>query len=152
MAYGDIEITPGAGAPVAADLIAGVGFQRVKLVDGAEGGEDGIGGSAAGGLKVQVTNGTAAASTSAVTSVNDTASNTTLLASNADRKGLSIHNNSPVTLYVKFGATATTAAGGWSVKMPADSFYEMPAPVYTGQIDGIWSSDSTGYAEITELE
>jgi hypothetical protein len=116
-------------------------------VDGSEGGEDGIPGSAANGLKVQIAGTTA--SSAAVTSQTDQATNVTLLASNASRKGMMIHNDSPVTLYVKFGATASSTS--FTVKMPADSYYEMPSPIYTGQIDGIWSSDSTGSARITEL-
>lgn len=88
------------------------------------------------------------AATSSVTSVADTASSTTLLASNANRLGATIHNDSTVALYLKLGATASTTS--FTVKMAADSYYEVPAN-YTGIIDGIWASDASGSARITEL-
>ena len=52
-------------------------------------------------------------------------------------------------MFVKFGATATVTS--FSVKIPSDALYEMAAPIYTGQIDAIWTADSTGAARITEL-
>ena len=52
MAFGDVDITPGAGAAVGVDLISGVNYQRNKLMDGTEGGTEGIPGSLARGLRV----------------------------------------------------------------------------------------------------
>lgn len=52
MAFGDVDITEGAGTPVGTDLISGRHFQRMKLVDGTEAGTDGIPGSLARGLTV----------------------------------------------------------------------------------------------------
>jgi hypothetical protein len=89
------------------------------------------------------------ATTATLSSVNDTASTTTLVLSNANRIGLSIFNDSSKILYVKFGATASTTS--FTVRMGAQAFYEMPEPIYTGIIDGIWSADSTGAARITEI-
>lgn len=87
--------------------------------------------------------------TGTVTSVADTATSTTLLASNASRKGHTIYNDSTVTLYVKHGATASTTS--FTVPIAAGGFYESPAsPIYTGIIDGIWASDAAGSARITE--
>lgn len=86
--------------------------------------------------------------TTAVTSVNDTASNVTLLASNANRLGATVYNDSTVELYLKLGATAS--ATSFAVKMAAASYYEVPFG-YTGIIDGIWVSDAAGAARITEL-
>lgn len=87
-------------------------------------------------------------SASAVTSVADSASNVTLLASNANRLGATIYNDSTVALYVKLGATASTTS--FTIKMAADAYYEVPFG-YTGIIDGIWASDASGSARITEL-
>ena len=86
--------------------------------------------------------------TPAVTQVSSSASSVTLKASNANRLGLTIQNDSTAVLYVKFGATAS--ASSYTVKMVAGAYYEAPAPVYTGIVDGIWAS-ATGNAYITEL-
>ena len=83
-----------------------------------------------------------------VDQVASSATNVTLMAANADRLGLTIHNSSTQILYVKFGATAS--ATSYSVKIAADGFYELKHPVYTGIVDGIWVS-ADGNAYVTEL-
>jgi hypothetical protein len=88
-------------------------------------------------------------STSTVTSVNDTASSTQLLASTAGRKAAFFFNDSTAIAYLKLGTTATTS--DFTVKMAAGGFYELPQPVYTGRIDCIWASDASGAMRITEL-
>lgn len=87
------------------------------------------------------------ASTGTVTSVNDAATSATLLSSSATRKGFRIFNDSTVTLYVKYGATAS--ATDYTVKMVAQSYLE--ENFYYGRVDGIWASDASGAAKITEL-
>lgn len=87
-----------------------------------------------------------ASSASTVTSVNDTASSTTLLAANPLRKEAIIVNDSSSILYVKEGTTASSTS--YTMKLYTDDTF---ITQYTGQIDGIWSSDSTGAARITEL-
>lgn len=86
------------------------------------------------------------ADTAAVTSVNDGAASVTLLAANTARKEAIIQNVSSSILYVKFGATATTS--DYTVQL---ANLEIVTTQYTGIIDGIWASDSTGAAKITEL-
>lgn len=81
----------------------------------------------------------------AVTSVSDTAVSTTLIAANTSRKKVRIYNNSSSTLYVKEGTTAS--ATDFTVALYQDDYFET---TYTGQIDGIWSSNSSGAALITE--
>lgn len=89
----------------------------------------------------------ARASTAVVTSVNDQATSTTLLAANAARLGCRIVNDSTSVLYAKFGVTATTT--DYSHKLLAgETLFENE---YTGRIDGIWSADASGAARITEL-
>jgi hypothetical protein len=83
----------------------------------------------------------------AVTSVAGSATSVTILASNANRRGATIHNDSSAILYVKFGAAATTSS--FTAKLIADAYYEVPFS-YTGIIDGIWAS-ATGNARITEV-
>lgn len=87
-------------------------------------------------------------STSAVTSVNSSASSVTLLALNLNRRGVIIWNDSSATLYIKLGATASTIS--YTVQLSTQASFNLPAPAYTGVIDGIWSS-ATGAARITEL-
>jgi len=82
-------------------------------------------------------------------SIDDQATNATLLDANASRKGFGIFNDSTSTLYIKFGATASTTS--FSVKMVAGAYYELAGHgVYTGRIDGIWASDASGAARCTE--
>lgn len=89
-----------------------------------------------------------AATTATLANVTSSASNTTLQASNADRIGWACFNDSTAALFVKFGATASSSS--FTVKIGAGGFYEMPIPIYTGIIDGIWVS-ANGAARVTEL-
>ena len=84
----------------------------------------------------------------AQSSVNDAASSTLLLASNSERKGAAIWNDSTAILYVLL-ASGTASATAASVKIEAGGYYETP-PTYTGAIYGIWASDASGAARITE--
>jgi hypothetical protein len=95
-----------------------------------------------------VTTKEARAATATTTSVNDTASNVTLLASNANRLGATVYNDSTVALYLKLGGTASLTS--FTVKMAAGGYFEVPFG-YTGIIDGIWSSDASGAARVVEL-
>jgi hypothetical protein len=89
------------------------------------------------------------ASTTALSNVSGTASNTTILAANANRKRVVIVNDSTATLYLKFGATAS--ATSYTYLLYGGDTYESPSnPIYTGQIDGIWAS-ATGAARVTEF-
>jgi hypothetical protein len=87
--------------------------------------------------------------TATLANVAGSASSVTLQASNSDRKGWSIHNDSSAILYVKFGSSASSTS--YTVKLIADAYYELPTTsVYTGIITGIWAS-ATGSARVTEL-
>lgn len=79
--------------------------------------------------------------------VTSSATNTTLLSSNANRLGATLFNDSTKILYVKFGTTATTS--DFTAKMMPGDYYEVPFG-YTGRIDGIWSA-ANGAARMTEL-
>jgi hypothetical protein len=94
---------------------------------------------------IPVVTSSATATRSDVTSV---ATNTTLLASNASRKGAIIFNDSTKNLFVRFGAGAATATDFTTLLRAGDN-YEVPFG-YTGQIQGIWSV-ANGAARITEL-
>lgn len=81
-------------------------------------------------------------------SVASSATSVTLIAANANRRSLTIFNNSTAILYVCFGATATQA--GAKAPIGAGGFYEMPTgQLYTGVVSGIWAS-ANGNASIYE--
>lgn len=86
--------------------------------------------------------------TGTTTTVNDTTTSTTLLASNSNRLGATIFNDSTADLYVKFGTTASSSS--FAVKIAPYGYYEVPFH-YSGVISGIWSSNTSGQAVITEL-
>lgn len=87
--------------------------------------------------------------TATLTNVAASATNVTLLAANASRKRLIIANDGAAILYIKFGSTASSTS--WTVKLYPNETYESPPFwVYSGQIDGIWSS-VLGTARITEM-
>ena len=81
--------------------------------------------------------------------VNDTASSTTILASNAARLGATFFNDSTTTLYLKCGATASTTS--FTTQLAPGGYYELPQPAYTGIVDGIWSADASGAVRVTEF-
>lgn len=88
--------------------------------------------------------------TSSVTSTNvDTSSAVTLKAANVNRTGLLIWNAGGGVLYVKFGSSASTT--DFTVQIAANQLYEIPAPVYTGIVTGIWAAGSSGSGKVTEL-
>lgn len=81
--------------------------------------------------------------------VGDSASSVTLLASNHQRKGASIVNTSTAVLYIRMdGGTATTTTG-YNVALTQGGYFEVPFG-YTGLITGIWASDAGGAANMAE--
>lgn len=74
---------------------------------------------------------------------------TSLLASNASRKGATITNTDVNTLYLDLSG-GTASATSYTLQLPSGGYYEVPYG-YTGPITGIWAADGTGYALITEF-
>lgn len=68
--------------------------------------------------------------------------------SGSDAVNRIVHNDSAAILYLAYGAAATTT--DFTAKIPADGYWEAPAPVFDGLITGIWSS-ATGSARCTEV-
>ncbi|MBN3943501.1 hypothetical protein [Nostoc sp. NMS9] len=85
--------------------------------------------------------------TSIPTTVASSVTSVTILASNSNRKGATIWNDSTANLFIEFGATATTSA--FTAKLSADGYYEVPFH-YTGVISGIWSA-ANGNGLVREL-
>ncbi len=91
----------------------------------------------------------AGSATATLSNVSSSATNVTVLASNANRKMMMVTNDSTASLYLKFGTTASTTS--YTVLIPPQGYYEMPNPgLYTGIIDGIWSA-ANGSARVTEI-
>lgn len=130
------------GSDVATDDIGGAHYQRIKLVHGADGTNDGDV-STANPLPVASVGGT-----STITTQNDQTSSATLLSANSDRKKFIIVNDSTADLYVKYGTTATSDSYTWLLK-PAAVLEEWH---YTGRVDGIWASNASGKARVTEID
>jgi hypothetical protein len=90
--------------------------------------------------------------TSTVTSVAVTAVNTNLLASNANRRGAFFWNNGSGAngaVYIKLGTIAS--ATDFTLRLSAQSFYELQQPNYTGNIDAIRQAAGTSNVLVTEL-
>lgn len=86
--------------------------------------------------------------TPVVTQVASSNSSVALLAANSLRKMATFFNDSTQVLYLKVGTTASSSS--YTVKMAAASYYELPAPVFTGEIDGIWAA-ANGNVLVTEI-
>ena len=87
-------------------------------------------------------------STATLANVASSATTVTVLAANTSRKGVIIYNDSTQVLYLKFGATASTSS--FTYYLAAAATWEMPAPLFTGVLDGIWAS-ANGNARVSEL-
>jgi len=87
--------------------------------------------------------------TATLSNVAASATSVSILASNTSRKGAIIQNDSSSAMYLAYAATASTTA--YTVKIPANTGFEMPiTPVYTGAMSAVWDT-ATGSARITEL-
>ena len=71
---------------------------------------------------------------------------TTVFAATPKLNGRTVFNDSTAILYLKFGANASTTS--YTVQIPAASYYEFPAPPYSGQVDGAWAT-ANGNARTT---
>lgn len=93
--------------------------------------------------------GVVGASGASLSSVADSASSQVLLSANTARKGCVIHNDSTAILRIAFAATCSATA--FTYRLVPQAAFTMSSPVYQGIISGIWESDASGSARITEL-
>lgn len=140
----NINVTPGVGATVAADEIAGALHQRVKLTLGNDGVNNG---------DVSETNPMPSkserSSSTTISSVTNQTSSGIALAANANRKGFIIHNDSTTTVFLAFGATASAAA--FTVRLTSQATYILNSgAIYTGDVSRI-AQAANGSLRITEL-
>jgi hypothetical protein len=133
---------------VATDDVAGVHYQFMKLTDGTLDSTTKI--ASGGGVETNALRITPSVlATATLTNLASTAASQSALASNTARRGVLMFNDDANAVLIKYGATAS--ATSYTVKIPADSYWEMPMPIYTGAIDAIWLVDGSGSLRITEL-
>lgn len=146
------------GSKVAADIIAGEIYQRVKTTFGV----DGVATDVSAGNPLPVTGATTVtgtvvtselpSTTGVAANVASSASNVTILAANTARIGATVANDSTAILYLKLGSASSSTS--YTVQMAGSttggiSYYEVPYK-YNGVITGTWAS-ATGNARVTEL-
>jgi hypothetical protein len=77
-----------------------------------------------------------------------------LSASQDERAHASIFNHSVNALYLKFGGSGGMATSGstgiFNVKLTSGSLYELPKPIWQGEIWGAWDA-AGGFALVVEL-
>lgn len=75
-----------------------------------------------------------------------------LSASQEVRVFASIFNDSPNTLYLNYGGSAmgTGSAQQWDLKLTSGVLYELPKPIYQGEIWGAWDT-AAGFARVLQL-
>tara|TARA_R110000868_G_scaffold148399_7_gene370319 strand:- start:70 stop:1002 length:933 start_codon:yes stop_codon:yes gene_type:complete len=138
---------PAAISGFATDTKQSDGTQKSQIVDGS----GNVIGSTTNALDVNIQSGSISEkpiTAATLTNVTSSATTATILASNSNRRMATIYNDSTSALYLKYGATAS--ATSYTIKMEAGAYYELPTPVYTGVLDGIWIS-ANGFARVTEM-
>lgn len=142
----DVPITAGSGTKIDTRTVgAGTDEHRQVVVIGDPTTAANVASvDSAGNLSISVE----VSATATLTNVSSSATNVTLHASNTARLGLFLYNDSTSSCYVKFGATAS--ATSFTVFMGPGAYWEMPRPMYTGIVDGIWVS-ANGTMRVTEL-
>lgn len=147
MSYENLSL-PAAGSGVRVDNVGGGSHvQAMKLLSGVAGSTDPIGGDSTNGMDVDVTR-LPKSATAALSNVNASVSDVSLLASNANRLGATFYNDSPAVCYLKLG-TGAASSTSFTVKLEQDDYYEVPAN-FTGEVRGIWTA-ATGAMRVTEL-
>lgn len=85
-----------------------------------------------------------------VTQIADTNVSTQLFAANSDRVGIKIYNDSTAILYVLFGS-GTASSTNYSLQVKPQQLHEdKGGGIYKGVINGIWASNASGNAYVTE--
>lgn len=144
----NLRIVPGSGTEplFATDDVAGVHYARAKLDGGPDSVAAPILGDSTYGLDVDVTR-LPQPGASQVSAVSASVSSVVIVPPNLLRYGLTVWNDSTSVLYLKCGAGASVTSA--TIVVPAQGFYVVPYPVYTGALYGAWVSAS-GFARITE--
>ena len=133
-------LNPGTGGDViSTDDLGAVKVQRVKVQIGTDGSAADV--YAGNAMPIRMV-----ASISSVNRISTSGTSATLASANSARLRIIIANDSSATLYVKYGATASSV--DWTVQLAPGSVLDEDA--YTGRIDAVLST-GTGAAQVTEL-
>lgn len=103
-------------------------------------------GAAVAASSIPVVQATCATGTQSI--VASSATDVTVLASNAARRGGAVFNDSTQILFLLLSNT-TSSATVYTVQLASNGYYEIPFG-YTGVLRGIWAS-ANGNARVTEL-
>jgi hypothetical protein len=140
----DNSTLPATGDIIATDDIAGIKYQRMKLIHG----NDGINnGDVSSTNPLPVTQ--IKPTTPTVTSVAASLISGTLIASNTNRKGLIVCNNTDSKIYILFG-TGTASSSNFSCFLVSGGIFSLGNTDYTGQLNVI-STTTNGTIQVTEL-
>jgi len=144
-----------AGTPIASpkrDVTNGVVtalLELINLVD-QSGNAIGVSGNP---LVVSSTASSGNSGTATVTTVAANAASTSLHAANTSRLGIVVTNPGTIgTIFVLYGS-GTASATNYTYAVAPQSSWAMPTPIYTGALQGIWSTAASGAqsAVVTEL-
>lgn len=83
---------------------------------------------------------------------------TQIMSASPEQRGwASIFNDSPQSLYIKFGNNQAVGISGsqqiFDVKIASSSYYEMPFPQWQGEVWGVWDGGASpsGFARVLWL-
>jgi hypothetical protein len=140
MAYYD---NPGQVNDEAISIVDGKTFQVIQVADSSGDIIDPADGSVVTDVETSVP-----ARVPTTTSIASSATSVTILASNTDRKGLSVSNISTSKLYLGFTSPATTT--NCFIEVPPGAFLLLDQQlIVTSAIYGIWAA-ANGTAQVTE--
>src|SRR3990167_232419 len=88
-----------------------------------------------------------AATGTATTNITSTIGTVVLAAAQVKRTNLAIYNASTQVMYMKLGSGAKST--DFTLMMVGSGYYELPRPVYNGQITGVWPT-ADGFAMVSE--
>lgn len=69
---------------------------------------------------------------------------------NPERLMLEIYNDAGSPLFLRLAPSGSGLSTDYTIKMGNNSYFELPKPVYTGEISGYWGSNGVGSARVTE--
>lgn len=84
-----------------------------------------------------------------LTNISGTTGSVLVAATDGNRRMMLAVNDSTAVLYLRYGVTAGTQT--YSIRIPSLGYWEMPLPIWQGEIDAIWDSVNVGAGRFTIL-
>lgn len=85
----------------------------------------------------------------ALTNISGTTGSVIVAATDGNRRSILAVNDSTAVMFLKYGLTASTTS--YSVRVPSLGYWEMPLPIWQGEIDAIWDAVNVGAGRFTIL-